>query len=120
MRRRVVTTPDGLAHYKVTYVQFVLCSRTSEKVPLSKHDGDVTCMRCIAYAETLEAERRWRDEFRVTHSVVRRVARDDVGRSWGIRVMVTRCANESVSERDLAFDDVDCMACLVAMTSRAR
>ncbi len=53
MRRRVVTTPDGLSHYKVTYVRFTLCSRTSEKIPLVNYGGVVTCMRCIAYAEYL-------------------------------------------------------------------
>lgn len=53
-RRVVVMTTDGVTHYKVTYVRFTLCSRTSNRVPLTDVKGDVTCMRCIAYAETLD------------------------------------------------------------------
>lgn len=64
-------------------------------------------------------ERRWRDGHGVTHSVVRRAGRRK-GINEGFRVMVTRCGVERVPARSLAFGDVDCMACLVATTSRAR
>lgn len=64
-------------------------------------------------------DRRWKDEHNVTHSVVRRVIQDD---AWypSIRAMVTRCASVRVPDRDLAFGEVDCMACLSATTSPVR
>lgn len=47
-------TPDGVTHYKVTYVKLTLCNRTGEKIELRNNQSKVTCMCCIAYAETLD------------------------------------------------------------------
>lgn len=48
-------TPDGLTHLKVTYVRLTLCSRSSAKIPLvDTIERVVTCMCCVAYAETLD------------------------------------------------------------------
>ncbi len=71
--------------------------------------------------EMQTTNRRWQDKNGVTHSVVRRVRRHGSDAGWPPpRQMVTRCANEPVPDRDLAFGDVDCMSCLVAATHSKR
>lgn len=55
-RRRVVKTPDGVAHLKVRLASFTLCNRGEPQVELrpAKRRVKPDCEACISYARSLD------------------------------------------------------------------